>query len=175
MVEIIYNIYFWLGLALIFNISHTLLHVAFFLGYHKKYSAIFDGIVGYVGAVCVFTLFYIDRGSIQFSKTITILIGISLLLLGIYIHFIAQLDFHKYSKEMTIVCEGIYTHIRHPMYLGWSIAIIGAFIAARSLIGLKTFWIWILLIAICGYLEEVKLRKDLPKGQYENYSKKTWL
>ena len=175
MVEILYNPYLWLLLALIFNIGHMLFHVAFFRGYNGKYSSIYDAIVGYLGAFCVFILIYIDRGTIQFPKTIAIPIGITLFVAGIYIHFKAQLDFHKYSKEMTLISKGIYGYIRHPMYLGWSLAVIGAFITACSFLGLATFWIWILLIAICGYLEEVKLRNDLPQGKYDDYSKKTWL
>jgi len=175
MIEILYNPYFWLVLALVFNIGHTLFHVAFFRGYNGKYSYISDGIIGYLGALCVLIFIYMDRGTVQFPKSIAIPIGITLFVGGIYIHFKAQLDFHKYSKEMTLVSKGIYGHFRHPMYLGWSIAVIGAVIAARSFLGLATFWIWILLIVICGYLEEVKLRNDLPQGKYGDYSKKTWL
>jgi len=33
----------------------------------------------------------------------------------------------------------------------------------------------VLLIVICAYLEEVKLRKDLPKGKYDEYAKRTWI
>ncbi|MBE9571141.1 MAG: DUF1295 domain-containing protein [Proteobacteria bacterium] len=175
MAEILYNPSLWLLVALIFNIGHTLFHVAFFRGYNGKYSSLSDGIVGYLGALSVLIFLYVDRGTVQFPKSITIPIGITLFVGGIYIHFKAQLDFHKYSKKMTLVTKGIYGHFRHPMYLGWSIAVIGAVIAARSFLGLTTFWIWILLIAICGYLEEVKLRKDLPQGEYDIYSKKTWL
>lgn len=175
MAGILYDPYLWLLLALIFNIGHTLFHVAFFRGYDEKYFAIYDGIVGYLGALCVFIFFYMDRGTAQFPTSIAIPIGITVFVGGMYVHFKAQLDFQKYSKEMTLVSKGIYGHFRHPMYLGWSIAVIGAAVAARSLLGLATFWIWILLIAICGYLEEVKLRKDLPQGQYDDYSRKTWL
>ena len=175
MAEILYNPYLWLLLALIFNTGHTLFHVAFFRGYNEKYFSIPDGIVGYLGALCVLIFLYMDRGTVQFPKSIAIPIGITLFVGGIYIHSKAQLDFHRYSKGMALVSKGIYAHFRHPMYLGWSITVIGAVIAARSFLGLATFWIWILLIAICGYLEEVKLRKDLPQGQYDDYSKKTWL
>ena len=175
MIEILYNLYLWLLLALVFNIGHTLFHVAFFRGYNGKYSHISDGIVGYLGALCVLIFIYMDRGTVQFPKSIAIPIGITLFVGGIYIHFKAQLDFHKYSKEMTLVNKGIYRHFRHPMYLGWSIAVIGVVIAARSFLGLATLWIWILFIVICGYLEEVKLRDDLPEGKYDDYSKKTWL
>jgi protein-S-isoprenylcysteine O-methyltransferase Ste14 len=175
MIEILYNLYLWLLLALVFNIGHTLFHVAFFRGYNGKYSYISDGIVGYLGALCVLIFIYIDRGTVQFPKSIAIPIGITLFVGGIYIHFKAQLDFHKYSKEMTLVNKGIYGHFRHPMYLGWSIAVIGVVIAVRSFLGLATLWIWILFIVICGYLEEVKLRDDLPQGKYDDYSKKTWL
>ena len=109
-------------------------------------------------------------------------IGITLFIIGIAIHSKAQIDFNKYSKnksgtidkKVTLIDKGIYKNIRHPMYLGGSISFTGASIAALSILGLATLWIWILLIAICGYLEKVKLRKELPHGQYDDYSKITW-
>jgi len=175
MVEIFSDPYFWLILALIFNIGHMFFHVAFFHGYDIKYSTIYDGIVGYLGALCVIILVYIDRGTVQLNRILAISIGSVLFLIGIIIHLKAQLDFNKYIKEMTLVNKGIYRYIKHPMYLGGSISFIGISIGGRSYLGLATVWFWVLLIALCGYLEEVKLRKDLPEGKYNEYAKKTWI
>jgi protein-S-isoprenylcysteine O-methyltransferase Ste14 len=61
------------------------------------------------------------------------------------------------------------------MYLGGSLSFIGITIARGSFLGFLTVWIWVLLIAICGWLEEVKLRKDLPNDQYEEYARSTWI
>ena len=58
---------------------------------------------------------------------------------------------------------------------GAAISFIGLTLGSRSYLGLGTVWFWVLLIAICSYLEEVKLRKDLPKGEYDNYAKRTWI
>jgi protein-S-isoprenylcysteine O-methyltransferase Ste14 len=182
MTEMLFNPYFWLGLALIFNISHMLFHVAFFYGYKGKHSLIYDGILGYLGALFILILVYIDRDTVQVSKATAIPIGITLFILGIIIHLKAQFDFNRYSENKSktsirtifLIDKGIYKYLKHPMYLGGSIFYIGASLAALSLVGLASVWIWILLIAICGYLEEVELRTNLPEGQYENYSKKTW-
>lgn len=175
MAEILCNPHLWFFVTLFFNIGHTLFHIAFFRGYHGKYSSVSDGIVGYLGAISMMIFLYMDRGTVQFPELIAIPIGLALFIGGIYIHFKAQSDFHKYGKKMTLISKGIYRHFRHPMYLGWSITVIGAAIVSRSFLGLITFWIWILLIAVCGYLEGVKLRNDLPEGEYDEYSKKTWL
>ena len=175
MIGMLYNPYLWLILALIFNIGHMFFHVAFFRGYKSKYSTIYDGVVGYLGALFIIILVYLDRGTVQFPSTIAIPIGLTLFIVGIIIHLKAQLDFNKYRKEMTLIKNGIYRHIRHPMYLGGAISFIGVSIGGRSLLGLITVWIWVLLIAICGYLEEVKLRNDLPRGKYDEYAKKTWI
>lgn len=174
MTEILSNPYLWLILALIFNIGHMFFHIAFFRGYNKKYSTIYDGIVGYVGALCVIILVYMDRGTVQVSRTISLPIGFILFVMGIIIFVKAQIDFNKYSKRMALVDKGIYRYIKHPMYLGGAISFIGVSIGGRSYLGLATVWLWVLLIAICGYLEEVKLRKDLPNGQYNDYAKRTW-
>lgn len=182
MIEILYNPYLWLLLALIFNIGHMLFHVAFFYGYNGKHSLTYDGIMGYLGALFILILLYMDRGTVQFPKIIAIPVGITLFIIGIAIHSKAQFDFNKYGKNKSetynrtifLINKGIYRYVKHPMYLGGSISFIGASIAALSLLGLATVWIWVLLIAVCGYLEEVKLRKELPHGQYDDYSKKTW-
>ena len=174
MTEILSDPYLWLVLALIFNIGHMFFHVAVFYGYNAKHSGIYDGIVGYLGALFVILLVYMDRGTVQFPRTIALPIGFILFVVGIFLHSKAQLDFNKYFKKMTLIDKGIYRYIKHPMYLGGSISFIGVSIGGRSVLGLATVWIWILLIAICGYLEEVKLRKDLPHGKYKEYTKKTW-
>ncbi len=151
-----------------------LFHLAFFRGYNGKHYSIHDAIVGYLGAACIFVLFYTSRGTIEFPKEVSTSAGFVLFFTGILIHFKAQLDFHRYKKEMFLVTKGIYKRFRHPMYLGFSIALIGGVFAARTFIGLATLWIWILLISICAYLEEVKLRWELPPGKYDEYAKKTW-
>ncbi len=174
MLEILTNPYLWLILAFIFNIGHMFFHVAFFRGYHGKYPNIYDGIVGYFGALCVIILVYLDRGTVPFPIQIALPIGFILFVVGIIIHFKAHLDFNKYIKQITLINKGIYRYIKHPMYLGGSISFIGISICGRSYLGLTTVWIWVLLIAFCGYLEEVKLRKDLPKGKYDEYAKNTW-
>ena len=175
MEEIFNNPYLWLILALIFNIGHMLFHVAVFRGYKSKNMDIYDGAVGYLGALFVLILVYLDRGTIPVPRMIALPVGSVLFVLGIILHLKAQIDFNKYSKIMTLINKGIYSYIRHPMYLGGSISFIGMVIAGRSLLGLTTVWIWILLLAICGYLEEVKLKKDLPNGQYYEYAKSTWI
>ena len=175
MVEIIHNPSVWFMVALAFNIFHTLFHVAFFYGYNSRYLSIGDGMVGYFGAISVFIFLYLDRATFQFPVLISLPVGIALFAIGLYIHLKAQLDFHKYNKKMPLVTRGIYEYFRHPMYLGWSIVVVGAVLVANSILGLMTSWIWILLIAICGYLEEIKFRHDLPPGEYDGYSKKTWL
>lgn len=174
MTEIFFDPYLWLIFALIFNIGHMWFHVAMFRGYSTKHLGIHDGIVGYLGALCVIILVYIDRGTVPVSRMIAIPIGLLLFIMGIMIHLKAQLDFNNYNKKMILIDKGIYRYFKHPMYLGASIAFLGLTIGSRSLFGLATVWLWVLLIVICGYLEEVKLRKDLPKGKYDEYAKRTW-
>ena len=174
MIEILSYPYLWLILALLFNIGHMLFHVAVFRGYSGKHLWIYDGIVGYLGALCVIILVYLDRGSVPFSRVVALPIGLILFILGIIIHLKAQLDFNKYSKTMRLIDKGIYRYIKHPMYFGGSLSFIGISIGGRSYLGLTTVWLWVLLIAICGYLEEVKLRKDLPEGKYDEYARNTW-
>ena len=175
MVEIFYEPFLWLLLALIFNIGHMLFHVAVFRGYSSKNMDIYDGTVGYLGALFVIILVYFDRGTVHILWTVALPFGLFLFILGIIIHLRAHIDFNRYNKKLAIINKGIYRYIKHPMYFGGSLSFIGITIAGRSYLGLVSVWIWVLLVAICGYLEEVKLRSELPNGQYEKYAKSTWI
>lgn len=175
MIEIFFNPYIWLILALIFNIGHMLFHVVVYHGYNAKHVGIYDGIIGYLGALSVMILVYLDRSTVPLPITIALPIGFILFLVGGIILVKAQIDFGKYTKKMTLIDKGIYRYIKHPIYLGAAISFIGITIGSCSYLGLATVWLWVLLIAICGYLEERKLRKDLPKGKYDEYAKKTWI
>ena len=172
--EILFYPYLWLILALSFNVGHLIFHVAFYFDYNGKNSAIYDGIVGYLGALFVFILVFIDHGTVQFPGTIAVVIGSILFMSGIMIYVKAQLDFKKYIKQLPLIDRGIYHYIRHPMYFGASIFFIGVCMVSRSYLGLFTFWFWVLLLAVCGHLEGVKLKRDLPSGQYRDYMKRTW-
>jgi len=175
MIKIFSNQYIWLILALIFNIGHMFFHVAMFRGYKTRHLGIYDGIIGYLGALSVIILVYVDRGTIPVPRLVFLLLGLFLFILGLILHLKAHIDFNKYNKVMTLIDKGIYRYIKHPMYLGAAISFIGLTIGSRSYFGLTTVWLWVLLIAICGYLEEVKLRKNLPKGKYDDYAKRTWI
>ena len=173
---------FWLILAIVFNIGHTLFHIAFYLGYKGKNAVLYDGIIGYLGALFVIILCYSNRNTIEISTFITFPIGILFGGLGIALHIKAQLDFNKYGKnilkmhdENTILIEqGIYRYLKHPMYFGGALAIIGITFFFSSYLGFLMVWLWIILIAICGYLEELDLKKKLPDGKYDRYAKKTY-
>ena len=87
----------------------------------------------------------------------------------------AHIDFNRYNKKIQLIDKGIYCYFKHPLYLGAAISFIGLSVGTRSYLGLATVWLWVLLIVICGYLEEVKLRKDLPGGKYDEYAGKMWI
>jgi len=110
MTEILSDPYLWLIMALIFNIGHMFFHVALFSGYKGTHFNIYDGIMGYCGALSIIILVYMDRGTAQFPMSIATPIGFILFFVGIIIHLRAQLDYNKYIKEMTLVNKGIYRH-----------------------------------------------------------------
>lgn len=130
-----------------------------------------DGVVGYLGALFVFGTCYFDIGTLSIPRPPSIIFGIVLFVVGVYIHFKAQLDYNRYGQERGLIDKGIYGVFKHPMYVGWSVVVIGAVLASRSYLGLATSWLWILLIAICGALEEARLKKTLPQGEYQKYAR----
>ena len=71
-----------------------------------------------------------------------------------------------------LVTTGIYSRIRHPMYLGLILAHIGFPLAARSLLTLATAVIWIPLILIWKRWEEQALEAKFGL-QYSEYKKRS--
>ncbi len=70
-----------------------------------------------------------------------------------------------------LVKEGIYGHIRHPIYLGWILALLSASLFYGSLSLLVIFVLLIFFIHIQSVKEEEELLKRFGK-EYTEYKKK---
>ena len=109
------------------------------------------------------------------SETIPVIIGLSALFFGIYLWISSSLIVFKYRKRFSptkVFTEGPYRYIRHPMYVGIYLTIIGISILLklRSAIIISALFIpvWIVL----SKLEEKEMIKRF-NGQYIDYKKQT--
>jgi len=73
-----------------------------------------------------------------------------------------------------MVTEGIYSKIKHPIYLFSSLAVLGSAMAIRN-ICLYLFCLLMTVVQITRARKEDALLKKTFKKDYENYSKKTWI
>ena len=105
----------------------------------------------------------------------TNIVGIIIILFGLYIHFLSHKYHNKAHKELKkinkIIDYGIYSKIRHPGYLGLILFNIGFFLSFGV--------IWLIIptlifsaLRIIDALYEEKILIDKFGNQYEKYMEK---
>jgi protein-S-isoprenylcysteine O-methyltransferase Ste14 len=98
--------------------------------------------------------------------------GIFLFVLGIIAFLTALLTIKTLeSYEGDLITKGIYSKIRHPMYLGFIFWLIGFPIIFGALFSFILSLLFIMNILFWRYLEEKELEKRYPS--YPNYKKTT--
>ena len=110
------------------------------------------------------------------SNIIYIYIGILLIVVGLVIWVLARKDMGKITVKIIptkLVTTGIYSKIRHPLYLGVKLVFLGLALLLRSIIGIVL--VVVVLIPLHIYRakkEEQELIKKFGK-KYLDYKKKT--
>lgn len=127
-------------------------------------------LVGTIVSVVLF-IFYRDLG---FSKFLSLLV----ILIGLVIWWAATVtlgkSFSLIPKATALVQKGIYSKIRHPIYLGASITAVGWVILTHSTVLILVAAIFILSSIVRASLEERKLIETFG-DKYISYKKRTWL
>ncbi len=71
------------------------------------------------------------------------------------------------STQDTLVQDGLYAHIRHPLYSGMILELVGIFLLIPTLPMLIAFILGVLWVMVQARLEEIDLVKRLPAyGEY---------
>jgi protein-S-isoprenylcysteine O-methyltransferase Ste14 len=100
------------------------------------------------------------------------IIGISAFGMGLAIFLIALFTIKSLeSYEGDLITKGIYSKIRHPMYLGFILWLIGFPLIFGAFTSLILSLIFIVNILFWRYLEEKELKERFPS--YNDYKKKT--
>lgn len=82
-------------------------------------------------------------------------------------------SFTALPKAKKLITKGIYSKFRHPIYIGWSLTLIGwGFLLESSMMILISIIITTFLI-IKSYFEEKVLLKKFGR-KYQEYKRKTW-
>jgi len=116
----------------------------------------------------------LSSGKIPSLKTPFFVIGIILILFGIYVWalavIVAKID--KKIKENKLVTNGIYAWVRNPIYSGVMITCSGMIIAAGNVYFFFlpiVYWLYMTILMINS---EEKWLRDLYGDEYEEYCKR---
>lgn len=99
-------------------------------------------------------------------------VGLAVFSVGVILFVISETTKGGVSDTGSLVTKGIYSKIRHPMYLGQIMMAVGFPIYTRGLVTLCLSAVWVAQILYWRHLEE----KDLI-GRFEEYGeyrKRTW-
>lgn len=134
----------------------------------RQYLSIVFWMLYFIIVIYIFTKTF----EYSFSK----IIGFALVLTGSFIVIIAK---HQLGdswavlpKAKKLVTEGIYSKIRHPIYSGFSLILLGATIYFKSVIWFVVFILTTILDIYRAKKEEQILEKKFGKT-YREYKKKS--
>lgn len=107
---------------------------------------------------------------IKMSISLAKYFGLILFLAGLALIILSHIKIEGFESD-ELITTGVYSKIRHPMYLGFILWIIGFPVFMQSLITLASSVIWIPQIMYWKASEERKLEKKYK--EYKEYKKKT--
>jgi len=127
------------------------------------------------------SLLYADFffGLPKFSFVFDFPLGLFFAVVGLFLIFKSTSDLIKYGRGSPhpyyptkfLVKQGIYKHLRHPIYLGWLFATLGAALFFGSFLILESLLIIIAVLFFYVRAEEKNLEKKFGKSFVE-YKKK---
>jgi protein-S-isoprenylcysteine O-methyltransferase Ste14 len=165
--------YILFGIAFICFGFHTAVHMLEHLkkisGHKGIYAAI--GISMFIGWFSYFYMSFTDPVPMNlYGLNYTGLIPV---IAGFYLFFVSHSKIHRrmHSGKGELVTDGLYRRIRHPMYLGEILMLLGAPILGQGLLTLFLSPAFIIQILIWRYLEEKELAEEFP--EYAEYKKRT--
>jgi protein-S-isoprenylcysteine O-methyltransferase Ste14 len=119
-----------------------------------------------------FVLCSLDECRINLAGAVRYM-GIMLVGFGVVVFFTALVTIKTLeSYEGDLITKGIYSKIRHPMYLGFILWLIGFPIFQGALFSFILSFIFIANVLFWRHLEEIELNKRFLS--YKDYKKTTW-
>jgi protein-S-isoprenylcysteine O-methyltransferase Ste14 len=99
-------------------------------------------------------------------------IGLVVFIIGVFLFILSHINLKGFENKEHLVTGGVYSKIRNPMYLGFTLWIIGFPIFMNAFITLASGIIWIPCLMYWKILEEKELEEKYD--EYKEYKNKTW-
>lgn len=101
--------------------------------------AFWSGAAMHGHALMTFAIAWFDKGSLFSPNVLSVVFGLSVLLLGAFIIYLGRRAYGDQArvyglKEDALITQGIYRMSRNPQYLGYGLMFIGAAIATGSML-----------------------------------------
>ena len=130
-------------------------------------------VVSFIIAMLIFSIHYgwFAHLEIPLPRTLTLIIGAALVIIGIPIFLIPGLTIDKYFRHGELATGGIYSYIRHPIYGSWVVFIIpGMIFILNSLIGFL-IPIFMYVVFKIFIIEEESYLEEKFGQKYKEYQK----
>jgi len=112
-----------------------------------------------------------------FSVTVHYFLGLVLAIVGIILWYIGKLTlgdaFSPKIRANKLVIKGIYSKIRHPLYIGFSFLLFGWSLFMFDWVVFIVACVIMIMLFVKARLEEKVLFASFG-SKYTNYKKKTW-
>jgi protein-S-isoprenylcysteine O-methyltransferase Ste14 len=165
--------YIFFGIVFMCFAFHTAVHV---LEHYRKLPErkVTHAAIGTSMFFGWFSYFYMSfSGFSAANVTVVSYAGLLILAGGLYLFIVSHARVHKrmHGGKGKLVTDGIYRHLRHPMYLGEILMLLGAPILGQSILTLLLSPVFIIQILVWRQFEEQELVKEFP--EYAGYRKRT--
>jgi protein-S-isoprenylcysteine O-methyltransferase Ste14 len=99
-------------------------------------------------------------------------VGLLLFVVGVLFFVLGDFAMRGLANKEKIVKSGIFSRIRHPVYLGFCIWVVGFPIFIQSMLTLASAVLWVGFFMCWKRWEEQDLERKFP--EYHDYKKQTW-
>ena len=91
---------------------------------------------------------------------------------GVLLFVLGDIAMRGLANEKELVTKSVFSKIRHPVYLGFIVWVIGFPIFMQSMLTLASAVLWVAFFVYWKYLEEHELERRHP--EYRAYKRRTW-
>jgi len=114
-----------------------------------------------------------DPVKMNIAYSYSVPIGATLAVAGLALFLYSEMKKHGVGQEEKLVTTGIYSKIRHPMYIGLVLLHIGLPLIFKGFIACLSTIIWAGFIAVWSRFEDKNLERQFGR-KYIEYKKRTW-